>query len=69
MKVKLTTSRVSDLSSQKYGDIIEVSEAEGRRLLAANQAEPVAAEKSGLQAAALAPAETAALARPEPRRK
>ena len=41
MKVKLTTSRSGPRISQQAGDVIEVSDAEGERLLARHMAEPV----------------------------
>ena len=44
MRVKLTTGRVGNGFSQDPGQVIEVSDAEARRLLASGQAEPANAE-------------------------
>lgn len=41
MRVLLTTSRVGERLSQAAGQIIDVDDAEGRRLLAKGQAEPL----------------------------
>lgn len=41
MKVKLLVSRAGVDFSQNAGEEIEVSDAEGKRLIEANQAEPV----------------------------
>lgn len=41
MKVKLLVPRVGPAGSQNRGDVIEVSDAEARRMIAAGQAQPV----------------------------
>lgn len=53
MQVRLTTDRAFLLGVQRCGEVIEVTDAEGQRLLATNQAEPV-------ECMAKAPAENAA---------
>lgn len=45
MQVKLLVSRVSVDGAQNRGDIIEVSSAEGARMIEAEQAEPIRSEK------------------------
>lgn len=45
MQVKLLVSRVSVDGAQNRGDIIEVSSAEGARMIKAEQAEPIRSEK------------------------
>lgn len=45
MKVKLLTGRVGTGWSQEPGQVIEVADAEGRRLLQSLQAEPAEAPK------------------------
>ena len=42
MKVKLLTSRAGVDFSQNAGDVIDVSEAEGKRMIEAGQAAPIA---------------------------
>lgn len=44
MRLLLTTARAGDRLSQPAGTIIEIGDAEGRRLLAAKQAERVEPE-------------------------
>lgn len=44
MKVKLLVSRAGPFFSQNAGEIIEVDDAEGKRLIASDQAEPVQKE-------------------------
>lgn len=57
MKVKLLISRAGPSLSQNYGDVVEVGDEEGKRLIAAGKAEPVA-EKRKAQKATTAPKET-----------
>lgn len=45
MKVKLLISRAGVSFSQSAGEVVEVDEAEGLRMIAAGQADAVAAEK------------------------
>ena len=45
MKIELLVGRSGINLSQSPGDIIDVSDAEGTRMIAANQAVPVRAEK------------------------
>lgn len=40
MKVKLNVARATQLAAQQAGDVIEVGDDEGRRLIASGQAEP-----------------------------
>ena len=45
MKVRLLVSRAGKSISQKVGDIVEVSDAEGKRMIEREQAERVKATK------------------------
>lgn len=45
MKVKLLVSRCGPTVNQNAGDVVEVGDAEGKRMIEANQAVPVAESK------------------------
>ena len=72
-KVKLTTARVTAFGdgtpgpAQMVGDVIEVSDAEAGRLIAAQQADPVTGPGAGpVEAAVMSPPrESATLPRPK----
>lgn len=56
MKVRLLTGRVGEGFTQEAGQIIDVSDREGHRMIASQQAEPV-----GPQRATAGPSESAQL--------
>ena len=71
MRVRLTTSRVVNFagtgilgSAQQVGDVIEVSKEEGRRLIKAQQAEPV---EERIESATVGAPASAILPRPQVR--
>lgn len=65
MRVRLTTDRAGGWGIQYDGEVIEVTEAEGRRLIAFRQAEPVEEELE--TATAAAPVENAMKSSPRRR--
>ncbi len=67
MKVRLLTGLSGSEGSWLQGEVIERPDAEALRLIERGYAEPVAS--SGVQTAALAVSETAALPHPRPRRR
>ncbi|MDX9861656.1 MAG: hypothetical protein RBS99_12145 [Rhodospirillales bacterium] len=46
MRVKLNVDRATQLAAQQAGDVIEVGDDEGRRLIASGQAEPAGRAES-----------------------
>lgn len=58
MKVKLLTSRAGIDFSQNFGEVVEVSDPEGKRMIEAGQAEPAVTSKKET-ATKKAPAQTA----------
>ena len=68
MKVELKTCRAGVGFVQNIGDVIDVDDAEGERLLAAGQAKPVEPEPE-VESAATEPGVENASAPPKPKRK
>lgn len=69
MKVKLTMSRGGPAGTQNAGDVVDVANAEAKRMIEAGQAVPVRAGTAAVERTTAAPAPRKAAAKKAPAKK